>query len=230
VTKQVPWLRVFVEGVVIVGSILLAFGIDAAWEGRQEVEEEREILMGLEAEFVDLHTRLVNLAAFNRFGVRAVEQLLSDSLPKLDADYVDRALGVATIVNVLDQGGALDALLASGRLELIRDRDLRDRLAKWPDWLEDIHTNDLSARDFAVREITPVLARRGWPDLMCYREEQCLPPGPASVAQISIARDPQIRALLIRRRGWMLSAAADHSERAAEAEALLEMIRDQISP
>ena len=25
---QIPWLRVFVEGVVIVGSILLAFGID----------------------------------------------------------------------------------------------------------------------------------------------------------------------------------------------------------
>ena len=26
-TRQIPWLRVFVEGVVIVGSILLAFGI-----------------------------------------------------------------------------------------------------------------------------------------------------------------------------------------------------------
>ena len=26
-TPQIPWLRVFVEGVVIVGSILLAFGI-----------------------------------------------------------------------------------------------------------------------------------------------------------------------------------------------------------
>ncbi len=33
---QIPWLRVFVEGVVIVGSILLAFGIDAWWEGVQE--------------------------------------------------------------------------------------------------------------------------------------------------------------------------------------------------
>ena len=32
-TRQIPWLRVFVEGVVSVGSILLAFGIDAWWEG-----------------------------------------------------------------------------------------------------------------------------------------------------------------------------------------------------
>ena len=31
-TRQIPWLRVFVEGVVIVGTILLAFGIDAVWE------------------------------------------------------------------------------------------------------------------------------------------------------------------------------------------------------
>jgi len=35
---QIPWLGVFVEGVVIVGSILLAFGIDAWWDGRQERE------------------------------------------------------------------------------------------------------------------------------------------------------------------------------------------------
>ena len=29
---QIPWLRVFVEGVVIVGSILLAFGLHVALE------------------------------------------------------------------------------------------------------------------------------------------------------------------------------------------------------
>ena len=33
---EASWLRVFVEGVVIVGSILLAFGIQAVWEAVQE--------------------------------------------------------------------------------------------------------------------------------------------------------------------------------------------------
>ena len=47
---QIPWLRVFVEGVVIVGSILLAFGIDAWWEGRQEREREATYLSALVAE------------------------------------------------------------------------------------------------------------------------------------------------------------------------------------
>ena len=41
---QIPWLRVFVEGVVIVGSILLAFGIDAWWEDRGDRVAEREAL------------------------------------------------------------------------------------------------------------------------------------------------------------------------------------------
>ncbi len=40
-SRQVPWLRVLVEGVVIVGSILLAFGIDAWWKGREERRAER---------------------------------------------------------------------------------------------------------------------------------------------------------------------------------------------
>ena len=31
---QIPWSRVLVEGVVIVLSILLAFGIEAGWESR----------------------------------------------------------------------------------------------------------------------------------------------------------------------------------------------------
>ncbi len=61
-TKQVPWLRVFVEGVVIVGSILLAFGIEAWWDGVQEgrleleyAERLKDDLAGDTLRFSDLH-------------------------------------------------------------------------------------------------------------------------------------------------------------------------------
>lgn len=215
----------------IVVSILLAFGIDAWWEGRQEREEEREILLGLEAEFIDLHQRLVGWAEYNRQGIRSIERFLSDTMPRLDTREVDAAFMAGTVVNVLDQGGALDALLASGRLELIEDRALRERLAKWPDWLEDIHTNDLSARDFAMREIAPVLASRGWPaeEWVCRPPDECGGAAPATPRQVDMARDPQIRALLTIRRGWMQGSAVDHAERAVEAEALLAMIASQLS-
>jgi hypothetical protein len=48
---QIPWLRVFVEGVVIVGSILLAFGIEAWWDGRIERERELRYVAALQGEF-----------------------------------------------------------------------------------------------------------------------------------------------------------------------------------
>ena len=50
-TRQIPWLRVFVEGVVIVGSILLAFGIEAWWDDHQDRAEEQRIFVGLKSEF-----------------------------------------------------------------------------------------------------------------------------------------------------------------------------------
>jgi TRAP-type C4-dicarboxylate transport system permease small subunit len=35
VTKQIPWMRVFVEGLVIVFSILMAFWGDAWWDRKR---------------------------------------------------------------------------------------------------------------------------------------------------------------------------------------------------
>ena len=48
---QIPWLRIFVEGVVIVVSILLAFGLQAWWDGVQDRQTEHSILG-------ELHTAL----------------------------------------------------------------------------------------------------------------------------------------------------------------------------
>ena len=67
-TKTIPWKRLAVEAAAIVVSILLAFGIDAWWDARNDVVEEREILIGLEIEYVDLRARLDQWARFNRNG------------------------------------------------------------------------------------------------------------------------------------------------------------------
>ena len=59
---QIPWLRVFVEGVVIVGSILLAFGLQAWWDGRADRQTEltilREMHTALSADFEFLENTL----------------------------------------------------------------------------------------------------------------------------------------------------------------------------
>ena len=50
---QIPWLRVGVEGVVIVGSILLALALQAWWDGAQENQDERAPLGELRATLIE---------------------------------------------------------------------------------------------------------------------------------------------------------------------------------
>ena len=55
---QVEWGNLFIEGVVIVVSILLAFAIDAWWDGKQQAAAEAEQLQRVTAELAANSTRL----------------------------------------------------------------------------------------------------------------------------------------------------------------------------
>ena len=61
--REIPWLRIGAESVAIVASILVAFGIDAWWEGRQSQRAEVRQLVRV-AEELEL------LEAFGRSGTR----------------------------------------------------------------------------------------------------------------------------------------------------------------
>ena len=230
-SKSIPWSRISVEAVAIVISILLAFSIDAWWDGRKNQLEEREILIGLEVEFVDLRERLDRYAQFNRTGVVFIEQYLSESVSDMDLKSIESTFISATIVNVLDQGGAIEALLASGRLEKITDREIRARLTKWPDWLDDIHTNDLSARGYAEREITPFLTSHGFPANVCPEGAFYGCSGPEAVpdSYLRLAEDIEFRSMLINRRGWMLAVARDHENAREQADEILQLITERLS-
>jgi hypothetical protein len=54
----ISWPRITTEAAAIVGSILLAFAIDAWWDERQLRAEEQEILRGLKGEFEAIHATL----------------------------------------------------------------------------------------------------------------------------------------------------------------------------
>lgn len=51
--ETVRWRRLVLESAAVVASILLAFAIDAAWDLRQELAEERELLLGLRQELAE---------------------------------------------------------------------------------------------------------------------------------------------------------------------------------
>jgi hypothetical protein len=226
--ERLNWL--LLEGVAIVISILMAFWIDAWWEGRKDRHEEQELLIGLEIEFVDLRDRLDGWAQFNRRGMQYIGQYLSDSVTEMDLRSVELTFRAAYFANVLDQGGAIDSLFASGRLERISDRGVRTRLLKWPDWLEDIHTNDQSAREFTANQIGPFLAKNGFPRTNCADGRLvCSESGPVPREYIQLAADSEFRALLMMRRSWMRLAIRDHENARSEADEILEMIRAQLA-
>jgi hypothetical protein len=228
-SRPIPFLRLVAEGVTIVASILLAFGIDAWWDQRKDSAEEHEVLIGLEADFFDLRTRLSQWDTYNRTGVRLLDQFLSDSVARLDRAAADSAFFYVVLVNVLDQGGPLEALMASGRLELIQNREIRLRLAKWPDWLEDIHTNDLSRRETA-HHVSQFLTTRGWPDfdLAGCGRLLCAQSGEMPTSYLRLSEDPEFRALLYGRKAYLISAANDHGSRLMAADETLALIRREI--
>ena len=89
--------------------------------------------------------------------VSASETELSVSAVSLDSLF-----GVATITpHYNPQGGALAAFIGSGRISLIRNAELRNRLAGWDAVVSDLIIDEETRRDFVVRELRPAFAEFG---------------------------------------------------------------------
>jgi hypothetical protein len=122
-SESIAWKRLFAEAAATILSILAAFAIDAWWDVRGEAQEEREIIVGLRAEFDEVAERLDGWAAFNETKADLVRRALSGDRDRFTDGAVDSLISSMPYVNVIDRGGGtLDALFSSGRLELIRDR------------------------------------------------------------------------------------------------------------
>lgn len=156
-TQQRSLKRVFVEGVVIVSSILLAFSIDAWWDGVQDRSDERLVLEALQVEFAD---NLEDLRAVHQVHVEYAAEL--SQLVNLMASVPDgRSIQVADSLlqplisfRTADPAmGALTTLLASGRIDLIRNQPLQQALAGWPAQLEDTAEDETLVRDFVHSQL-----------------------------------------------------------------------------
>lgn len=134
-TQNIPWRRLSVEAAAIVASILLAFAVDAWWENRQIRVEEQQILLGLNEEFLSIREVLTRHIAFHLKDVQSLEDILiaiEDGPSKDVGALVEFALLEMVSPSTTDIGnGTLDALLSSGRLEILTSRSLRAKLVGW---------------------------------------------------------------------------------------------------
>ena len=159
---QIPWLRVFVEGVVIVVSILLAFGIEAWWDGVQEREEVRRDLVNVAQELTENRERvLIEIEWMERLsaGSAAIVEILESAQASGEASLPDTLsfLGTTNPSTLNASLGALDALIASGRLARIEDPRLRRGLAGLRDQIEDATETQLTLLDDTRTYLMPLL-------------------------------------------------------------------------
>lgn len=119
-----------------IASILLAFGINAWWEGRQDREEEHQALVALAKDFdtaADDISRTLGQIDSVSAATRAVLQWTGRDADSRRADSLSLFLPTITRLPAFRPPlGTLEALLGSGDLRLIRNDDLRAALASFP--------------------------------------------------------------------------------------------------
>ena len=237
-TQRIPWLRILVEGAVIVASILLAFGIDAWWAGMQDRAEEALALQALRTEFDE-----------NLSGLRAVHEVHEQYAAEL-SDLVERmvhagdgnALAVADSLlrplvsfRTADPAmGTLNTLLASGRIDLIRSQDLQKALAGWPAAVEDATEDETLVRDFVHGQLISGLV--GEVDLGRLLDSWgSLGPGgrttrTSEAGEYSLHVSERSRALVGQRHHLARLVVLESQNRLDAGEAILTLINRELSP
>lgn len=203
--------RVFVrrlgEAVVIVLSILLAFGIEALWSERQERGEERTALQSLEAEFSANLVQLDTVIARHEGGRALVEMLVELSEAEIGA--LDQAMVSEIMLATANPWtfdpvlGTTDALVGAGRLGIIRDADLRTALTSFKNYVGDAEEDVAATLGFA-NDIWRAQIRHGGPWAEAGRETAlagAIPVPdfvrPATAADLlSIRSDPELMSLV----------------------------------
>jgi hypothetical protein len=139
-TQRISWSRVLAEGAIIVLSILLAFGIDAWWQGRGERAQETATLVGLTQDFAAIEEHLESVGRDHEDRIEAADRILK-ATGRTPGVY-DGVLGDLSITKNLNpiapNSGTLNSLLQSSGLELLHNDELRRALSDWTQSLEEV--------------------------------------------------------------------------------------------
>ena len=212
--------RLIIEGLTILLSILTAFGIDAWWDWSRDRGDEAELLGQLRAEFgANLEVMDETVYRHER-SISSGESLLGmvrttpDVAVEAQLDTLFRwALWPA---HYNPATGALDATISSGRLDLIRNDTLRNRLAGWDGVLSDLLLDEQTRRNWVFDHMIPLVAEFGVD--ASYNEEPIRPDYEGALASVRII------AGLSKSVGYTEHLLTHHVAARAEAEALLEFM------
>lgn len=156
------WARILVEGVVIVGSILLALAVDEWWEGRELRQAERAILERLAEEFEANAAQLERKGEEHERVLVCGEAILEVTGPSgqvgIPFDSVSTLYWDFFRTPTFDpEDGVLNSLITSGEMGIISNHHLRTALAGWPSLVKDLKEDEDRAWDYVDRVIFPFI-------------------------------------------------------------------------
>ncbi len=163
--QNIPWKRLSLEAATIVGSIILAFTIDAWWDERVERNEETEQLNRLRAEFstnidrIDQFMAPLTLQASVEV-YELIEVALSRDVTNIDIPTVLLSRMLATPTFEANTP-ILNGLIRSGRLEIIEDEGVLMPLAAWERQFRGYTEQAVRTRYNADSRLLPALTLRG---------------------------------------------------------------------
>lgn len=149
------------ESVMIIVSILVAFALDAWWDNQQDREAEQAYLAALHSDFLETRARLAVTKDHELEVIRDSRRLLGmEEDPPPTGTALDSMLFAVWSLPALEPvNGALDELVSSGQLRLIRDEPLRTALAAWAADVEQYQRREGWAQDNWNFLIAPSVTR-----------------------------------------------------------------------
>lgn len=126
------------EFVVIVVGVLVALWIDAGWSWLQDRQDEATLLRDLRSDFVANLAMAEDVAERRRTTADLGTRLIQGGVAAFPDDSLDVVYRAAFAMWTLNpRTGALESALSAGRIDLLRNDDLRSALAGWSGYLTD---------------------------------------------------------------------------------------------
>ena len=159
-TQRNPRIRALLtESLVIVLSILAAFALDAYWGRRLEREAELSYLEALRSDFTETAARIAETVANEERAATLAGRLLAGDQGTSSEELDQMLFDLWALPTLEPVAGAMDEIISSGQLRIIRDDQLRAALAAWPADVEHYRRRESWAQDNWNYLIAPFIMR-----------------------------------------------------------------------
>jgi len=136
IASAIPWGRILAESFAIIASILIAFGIDAAWDSYREREELRELVEGIHSELIANRALATEAEASTNEALARLRFFSSAPEDSVAATSPQHTFGEIYLPLIRDWNAAfslsfLEATIGGGKLALVQQPDTRAALTEF---------------------------------------------------------------------------------------------------